>query len=355
LLTAVAKIAAERIENAQLIDRLKDENARLHEELDIRDDLVAGGPAIAELKKQIANIAGINSTVLIQGESGTGKELVARAIHRNSKRPDGPFVAVNCAALPEHLLESELFGYEKGAFTGATAQKKGKFEQADGGTIFLDEIGDLPLALQPKLLRALQEREVDRVGGTRSVRVDVRIVAATNRDLASAVAKNEFRQDLYYRLNVVSIRTPPLRDRPEDILGLAQHFLSKYSREMGRVKRGLSPAAESMLKEYDWPGNVRELQNVIERAVAVGATDMVLPEDLAPEVTENSSNPSEYVQAPSQTRRELLRRAMIQAGGDYIEAAKILGIHPNSVLRALKRSGLEHLKKKRGKDAGETI
>ena len=217
----------------------------------VHHDLVGSSAAMAKLIRFIGKAAPVNSSVLIQGESGTGKELVAHALHRNSRRPDGPFVAVNCAALPESLLESELFGHERGAFTGAVAQQKGKFELAAGGTLFLDEVGELSASIQAKLLRALQERTIDRIGGKQPLRIDIRLIAATNRDLRSAVAAGEFREDLYYRVKVLSVRTPPLRERPEDIPELIQHFLSKYARETGRDVRGISPEAESILCSSD--------------------------------------------------------------------------------------------------------
>ena len=225
------------------------------------------------LYRQIGRVAPSDSTVLITGESGTGKELVARAIHSNSPRAERPFVAINCAAITETLLESELFGHERGAFTGAIAQKKGRLETADGGTVLLDEIGELSPALQAKLLRVLQEREFERVGGTRSIAVDFRLVAATNRDLEQAIAAGTFRRDLYYRLNVVSLAVPPLRERPEDIPLLANHFARRHAANMKRRVTGVSPEALACLMAYDWPGNVRELENAIERAVVLGSTD----------------------------------------------------------------------------------
>jgi transcriptional regulator with GAF, ATPase, and Fis domain len=229
---------------------------------------------------RIARVAKTDTTILLRGESGTGKELVARAVHRNSRRTDRPFVAVNCAALTESLLESELFGHEKGAFTGALGLKKGKLELADGGTLFLDEIGELPPSLQAKLLRALQEREFDRVGGTRPVRVDFRLIAATNRDLEAAIQAGQFRQDLYYRINVVTLVLPALRDRSDDVPVLADHFVRKHVARCGRRVRGIAPDALAKLGRHPWAGNVRELENVIEQALALGTGEWIVAADL---------------------------------------------------------------------------
>ena len=314
--------------------------------LDVRD-LVGGSLAMAELAGLIAKAAGANSTVLIQGESGTGKELVARAIHRSSPRSAGPFVAVNCAALPESLVESELFGHEKGAFTGAVSQKKGSFELATRGTLFLDEIGELPLGAQVKLLRALQEREIQRVGGTQPVRLDVRLIAATNRDLEAAAANNEFREDLYHRLNVICCRTPALRERREDILVLARHFTFGFARAAGRSVRGISDAAGRLLENYDWPGNVRELQNVIERAVVLGCTDMLLAEDLPDRVRDSSERLPNYLEAVDTTRRNLLEKAFARAGGNCRKAAALIGLRPTYVYKLLNNMNLTHLLRSR--------
>jgi transcriptional regulator with PAS, ATPase and Fis domain len=314
--------------------------------LDVRD-LVGGSLAMAELAGLIVKAAGANSTVLIQGESGTGKELVARAIHRGSPRSAGPFVAVNCAALPESLVESELFGHEKGAFTGAVSQKKGSFELATRGTLFLDEIGELPLGAQVKLLRALQEREIQRVGGTQPVRLDVRLIAATNRDLEAAAANNEFREDLYHRLNVICCRTPALRERREDILVLARHFMFGFARAAGRSVRGISDAAGRLLENYDWPGNVRELQNVIERAVVLGCTDMLLAEDLPDRVRNSSETLPNYLEAVDTTRRNLLEKAFARAGGNCRKAAALIGLRPTYVYKLLNNMNLTHLLRSR--------
>ena len=277
LLLVISALAAVAREQAS-------ETARLEGRTSLRrinlDHNMWARAVLRTLFERIARVARTESTILLRGESGTGKELVARAAHRNSARADRPFIAINCAAIPDTLLESELFGHEKGAFTGAIALKKGKLELADGGTLFLDEIGELPLPLQAKLLRALQEREFERVGGTRPLRVDFRLIAATNRDLEAAVKSGAFRQDLFYRLNVVSLVLPPLRDRREDIPALADYFVRKHAVRSGRHVHGLHPDALARLMKYDWPGNVRELENVIEQALALGVSDRITVEDL---------------------------------------------------------------------------
>jgi transcriptional regulator with GAF, ATPase, and Fis domain len=292
---------------------------------------------------RIARVAKTESTILLRGESGTGKELVARAAHRNSSRSDGPFIAVNCAAITESLLESELFGHEKGAFTGAIGQKKGKLELADRGTLFLDEIGELPLALQAKLLRALQEREFDRVGGTRPVRVDFRLIAATNRDLEAGVRAGSFRQDLFYRLNVVSLLLPPLRDRKEDLPLLAEYFIRKHAPRCGRRVRGITPAAVEQLERHDWPGNVRELENAIEQALALGSGEEIQPDDLP--VAARAAGPAagsslDYHATLEETKRHLIVRAFELAGGSHAGAARLLGVHPNYLHRLMSNFNL---------------
>ena len=281
LVTAIGGIAAVAIENARHFEWLAEENERLQAQVNIEHNMVGESAAMQRVYKFISKVAPTDATVLIGGESGTGKELAARAIHRNSKRAQKPFMAVNCAALSESLLESELFGHERGAFTGAIAQKKGRLEIAAGGTVFLDEIGELPPPLQVKLLRVLQEREFERVGGTLTIKVDVRVIAATNKNLEDAMAKNEFRHDLYYRLNVVSLEMPALRERREDILLLASYFVEKYATMCNRRLKGISPEARNQLLAYDWPGNVRELENTIERAVVLGTTDWIRPADFS--------------------------------------------------------------------------
>ena len=289
-LTAVASIAAVSIQNARQMEFLKGENQRLSKEIELNHSMVGESSAMRHVYQIVAKVAPASSTVLITGESGTGKELVARAIHTNSSRSDKPFIAINCAAIPETLLESELFGSEKGAYTGAP-QRKGKLEIAEGGTILLDEIGELPLALQAKLLRVLQERVFERLGGTRSIPVNVRWLAATNRDLKQAIQARTFREDLYFRLQVITIKMPPLRERREDIPLLCGYFAHKYSKFCGRPVKGISPEARARLVHYEWPGNVRELENTIERAVVMGSGDYVLPEDLNENLFESEAPP----------------------------------------------------------------
>jgi len=280
--------------------------------------------------------------VLIQGESGAGKELVASTIHRSSPRSRGPFVAVNCAALPETLLESELFGYEKGAFTGAAGRKEGRFELADGGTLFLDEVSDLSPVTQPKILRVLQEGEFERLGGTHTIQVDVRIVAATNQDLAEMVRERRFREDLYYRLNVITIRVPPLRERHEDIRVLAQHFLRVYAAKNGRELEGFTGEAIERLEAYAWPGNVRELENLIERSVVLARKDRIEAEDLPDEIVGVKRPPRdailELIGTPlAEIEQRLLDETLRITGGNKTQAAKLLGIDPRTVSRKLER------------------
>ncbi|MBV9780135.1 MAG: sigma 54-interacting transcriptional regulator, partial [Acidobacteriaceae bacterium] len=276
-LTAIASLAAVGFEANQEIETLKAQNALLHEQISISTGIVGNSPVIRRLLGMIERVAPRDTTVLITGESGTGKELIARALHEKSSRRDRPFVAVNCAALTETLFESELFGHEKGAFTGAISLKRGRFELAQGGTIFLDEIGELGAPLQAKLLRVLQQREFERVGGSQPHPLDIRIIAATNRDLSEDVRDGRFREDLYHRLNVVTLDSPPLRDRKEDIPLLARYFLQRSAERCKRHVLGLSPEAEEMIMSYSWPGNVRELENAIERAVVLGVSEWVLP------------------------------------------------------------------------------
>ncbi|HEX8069425.1 MAG TPA: sigma 54-interacting transcriptional regulator [Pyrinomonadaceae bacterium] len=353
LLTVVSNIAAVALENARHMERLAGENEQLRAESRVEHDLVGASARLRAVMQFVARVAPTDSTVLVRGESGTGKELAARALHRNSARAGGPFVALNCAALTESLLESELFGHERGAFTGAVAQKKGKLELADGGTIFLDEVGELALPLQAKLLRVLQEREFERVGGTRTLKVDVRVVAATNRDLQRAINEGAFRADLYYRLNVVSFEMPPLRERREDIAPLAAYFARKYAQKFRRKVEGVAPEAVAALRAYDWPGNVRELENAIERAVVLGSTETVLPEDLpetvleaAPAAPAGAAGAPTYHEAVKEAKRQLILRAVERAGGSYTEAARLLGVHPNYLHRLIRNLNLKPALKK---------
>ncbi|MGD0619226.1 MAG: sigma 54-interacting transcriptional regulator [Bryobacteraceae bacterium] len=347
MIGAAAGIMALAIESARNLESLENENRRLRAEINPEHSMVGEGPQMQKVFRFIAKVAAGNSTVLIRGESGTGKELVARAIHRNSSRAEGPFQAINCAALTETLLESELFGYEKGAFTGAATQRKGRMEAAAGGTLFLDEVGELAPALQAKLLRVLQEHEFERVGGTKPIKVDIRVIAATNRDLEAAIKEGSFRRDLYYRLNVVSVELPPLRDRRDDIPVLATWFADKYSRAASRRISGFSKEAHSCLLNYPWPGNVRELENAIERAVVLGSSDVIAPDDL-PEVVlegvESGELPGSYHAAIRQTKKRLIQDALDKSGGNFTEAARLLGVHPNYLHRLvtnlqMRRSG----------------
>jgi Nif-specific regulatory protein len=344
LLTAVAGMAAVAWENATILGWLQEENERLQSALKIEHGMVGISDKLRDLQRQIAKVAPSNSTVLILGESGTGKELIAGALHRNSLRAAGPFVAINCAALTETLLESELFGHERGAFTGAITQKKGKLEMGEGGTVFLDEIGELSPVLQAKLLRVLQQREMERVGGTKTIQLDIRLLAATNRDLEQAVGKGDFRRDLFYRLNVVSLKAPALRERPEDTLPLAEHFAKKYAAECGRKIVGLSPEARAYLQSYSWPGNVRELENAMERAVVLGSADMVLAEDLPEHIREARSSTvsaSMYEEAVEAAKRQVVLQAFEQVNHDHEQAAKILGLHPNYLHKLIRTMNLK--------------
>ncbi len=342
LLTAIAGMAAMAMENMQHLSWLEDENIRLQSDIQIEHNMVGEGARMREVYEWIRKVAPSSSTILIRGESGTGKELAARAIHQNSGRATKPFVAINCAALPEFLLESELFGHEKGAFTGAITQKKGKLEIADGGTVLLDEVAELPLLLQSKLLRVLQERELDRVGGARPVKIDVRFIAATNRNLEDAIQAGSFRQDLYYRLNVVSIMMPPLRERKEDIPLLASYFASKHAKRSGRRIMGISAETRACLVRYHWPGNVRELENVIERAVLLGTLDVILPEDLPEAVLEAEQSPgASFYDSLRETKKQLILKALQKSDDNYNEAAKLLGIHPNNLYRLIRNLNLK--------------
>jgi Nif-specific regulatory protein len=331
----VSSMIAQALNVQRLVEeerrRLLDENTHLRQELRERYDfsniIGTSGPT-REMYEQVAQVAQTNTTVLIRGESGTGKELIAHAIHYNSLRAKKPFVKVSCAALPDTLIESELFGYEKGAFTGAAGRKKGRFEMAEGGTLFLDEIGDINLSTQVKLLRVLQEREFERLGGTDSVKVNVRLIAATNKDMEKAIADGTFREDLYYRLNVFTIFVPPLRDRKADLLLLADHFLEKFSREHGKVIKRISTPAIDMLMAYHWPGNVRELENALERAVLVCDGAVIHGHHLPPSLqTADSSGTVTRVSlkdAVAGFERDLIQDALKTTRGNRAKAARLL-------------------------------
>lgn len=345
LTAAVARISAVALDNARRWQWLEQENERLAGEVRREQSLVGEGARMKEIFEFLARVAPSDSTVLIEGESGTGKELAARALHRNGRRSGKPFVAINCAAIPETLLETELFGHERGAFTGAAGQKKGRLEVADGGVVFLDEIGELAPALQVKLLRVLQEREFERVGGTHPIKIDVRLIAATNRDLEQAVRKKEFRQDLYYRLAVVKLTMPSLRERREDIPMLARHFIQKDAKRCKVKPKPLSREAMAALVRYEWPGNVRELENAIERALVMGSSDTILLEDLPESLLEQNS-PAEmhegrYHASVKELKKQLIADAVQQTGGNYVEAAGILGVHPNYLHRLIRNLGLK--------------
>ena len=334
-LQVVASMIAQAINIEHLVEaerqHLRDENRHLREELRERYDfsnIIGHSSRMRQVYEHVMQVAGTNTTVLIRGESGTGKELIAHAIHYNSPRAGQPFVKVSCAALPETLIEAELFGHEKGAFTGAQARKKGRFELADGGTLFLDEIGDLSLATQIKLLRVLQEREFERLGGTTTLKVNVRLLAATNRDLELAMADGAFREDLFYRLNVFNIFVPPLRERKDDILLLADHFLEKYAREHGKhIKRMATPAID-MLASYHWPGNVRELENTMERAVLVCEDQVVhgyhLPPSLQTAEASGTVMRVSLTDAIDAYEKDLIIDALKSTRGNRARAAKML-------------------------------
>jgi len=327
--------------------RLTEENLLYRQELISKyklENIVGRTPAMLQVYKTIARVADSRSTVLLAGESGTGKELVARAIHFNSPRAAKPFVAVDCGSLAETLLESELFGHVRGAFTGAVANKKGLFEEADGGTCFLDEVGDIGLAMQAKLLRVLQEHEIKRVGGAEPTKIDVRIVAATNKNLEELVEEKKFREDLFYRLNVVAIHLPPLRERAEDVLLLARHFLRKYSEESRKTIAQISPEALELLSTYRWPGNVRELENVIERSVTLTRHSVILPEDLPRRIrAEKREDFAKTLPSHiplSELEKLYIQKILEETGGNKKKAAEILGIDRRTLYRMAARHGL---------------
>jgi DNA-binding NtrC family response regulator len=331
--------------------RLREENRSLREALGQKyshPNIVAVSRKMQEVLATVERVAPTNSTVLLGGESGVGKDLIARAIHEKSRRASGPFVKINSTAIPENLLESELFGFEKGAFTGAANSKPGKFELADKGTLFLDEIGDVPVVTQVKLLRVLQEREFERLGGTRTIKVDVRLLAATNRDLRAALEDGTFREDLYYRLNVVPIDIPPLREHKEDIPGLANLFLARFTKDSGREEKitGISSAAMQLLVSHYWPGNVRELQNVIERACALAVGNQLEASDIQFDSPRNRNNASSERFLPDgmtldQWEDEMIRESLKRAGGNKSQAARLLGLSRNALRYRLSKIGID--------------
>ncbi|HUI41821.1 MAG TPA: sigma-54 dependent transcriptional regulator [Terriglobia bacterium] len=337
------------------VHRLRQENRSLREALGERyefKNIVARSARMQEVLATVVRVAPTASTVLLAGESGVGKDLIARAIHEHSRRASGPFLKINSTAIPENLLESELFGYEKGAFTGAVTSKPGKFELADKGTLFLDEIGDVPPSTQVKLLRVLQEREFERLGGLKTLKVDVRMVAATNRDLRAALEQGAFRQDLYYRLNVVPINIPPLREHKEDIPPLVDHFIRLHSAEAGKPIRGITPEALKLLTAFHWPGNVRELQNIIERAIALSAGDCIEAHDIrldvaAPRAGSPSASagdsrlpfPPEGITL-DEFEDEIIREALRRADGNKSQAARLLGLSRNALRYRLSKMGV---------------
>ena len=361
----VSSMIAQALNVQRLVEeerrRLVDENTHLRQELRERYDfsniIGTSGPT-RQMYEQVAQVAQTNTTVLIRGESGTGKELIAHAIHYNSLRAKKPFVKVSCAALPDTLIESELFGYEKGAFTGANARKKGRFELAEGGTIFLDEIGDINASTQVKLLRVLQEREFERLGGTESVRVNVRVIAATNKDMEKAIADGTFREDLYYRLNVFTIFVPPLRDRKADLLLLADHFLEKFSREHGKVIKRISTPAIDMLMSYHWPGNVRELENALERSVLVCDGQVIHGHHLPPSLqTAEGSGTVTRVSlkdAVEGFERDLIQDALKTTRGNRAKAARLLDTTERILNYKVRNLGVD-VRRFRPTDAGRRM
>jgi two-component system nitrogen regulation response regulator GlnG len=333
------------------------------------DEIIGVSPAMQEVFLNIGKVAGSDATVLILGESGTGKEMVARTIHHNSPRSDNPFIAVNCAAVPRDLLESEFFGHEKGAFTGATTSKMGKFELAEGGTIFLDEVGELDLAMQSKVLRVLQEKEIDRVGGSYPIKVDVRVIAATDRDLAQAMKEKQFRDGLYYRLNVVQIKLPSLRERKDDIPLLTRHFLAKFQEELGTGPKYLSSDAAKLLMEYSWPGNVRELENMLKRSMILSTGESITPEHFPSFLREEEQPQGEarlsidglleeklrdfvhkmcrggqeglYYMVMERLEKPLLEMVLAECKGNQLKAARVLGINRNTLRKKLQALDIE--------------
>lgn len=339
-MTAIANLIVAALKNVRHLEYLKNENESLQNWANIETNMIGESEPMKNLAHLVAKVSPTDSTILISGESGTGKELVARAIHKNSSRSNKPFVALNCAVLNENFLDSDLFGHEKGSFTGAAVQRKGKIETAEGGTLFLDEIGEFVPSLQAKLLRVIQEREFERIGGGKPIKANVRLLAATNRNLVEEVKKGNFREDLFFRLNVVQIQVPPLRQRKSDITLLAQHFTRKYSEICKRRVTGISPKALQGLKNHEWRGNVRELENAIERAIVLGSTEIIQLEDFPFEIVENTSDENSSSMDLSQqlksAKRKIILDTIKEAEGNYSEAARQLSIHPNNLHRLIR-------------------
>ncbi len=350
------------IRNALRQRRLEAENRDLRARVDRTQTMVGESSAMRQLQEQVAMAAPTNGRVLIYGENGTGKELVARTIHALSRRRASAFVEVNCAAIPEELIESELFGHVRGAFTGAVADRRGKFEVADGGTIFLDEIGDMSLKTQAKVLRVLQEQTMDAVGGTTRIKVDARVLAATNKDLQAEIRAGRFREDLYFRLNVIPIFVPPLRERQEDIPLLADHFMAEFAREYGRRVKSFDGGALNVLQRYAWPGNVRELRNVIERLVIMVPGDMIASPDLSfldssgvahPQVTELHAERQTLHEARDQFERDLILRTLAEQQGNMSRTAEVLGVERSNLYRKMKAFGIAQ--SRRADEEPETV
>ena len=341
------------VKNALDRQRLAQENLSLRQTLEKRYEIIGESAAIKALRKQIESAAPSHGRVLIRGESGRGKELIARAIHRHSQLATKPFVEVNCAAIPDELIESELFGHERGAFTGATTKRKGKFEVADGGTIFLDEVGDMSLKTQAKVLRVLQEQTFERVGGAETITVDVRVIAASNKNLEEEIQKGTFREDLFYRLNVIPFEVLPLRERRDDIERLAKHFVTLFTREYGKPEKEFSPEARELLRQHAWPGNVRELRNVIERLVIMVPGETIRTEDVVPSLRVRLGAAAEGVgeslvdwdgtlrEARERFEREYIQRRLREVNGNITHAAERLGIERSNLHRKMKAYGIE--------------
>lgn len=329
------------------LTNLKEEVKFLREELNGKDfDIIGESPKIKEILSVVKKVAPTDATVLLLGESGTGKELIARAIHNLSKRKDGPYIKVNCAALPENLLESELFGYEKGAFTGALSRKPGRFERAENGTIFLDEIGEIPLSIQAKMLRVLQEKEFERVGGIEVLKADVRVIAATNRNLEQMVRDGTFREDLYYRLNVIPIYIPPLRERADDIPALVRFFIDKHCNKLGLPKIKIEKTAMQKLKEYSWPGNIRELENVIERLIILNSGSLIKKENLPIEISRARLSNERFVLPPGgvaldELEKDLITQALERTGYNQTKAAKLLSLTRHTLIYRMEKYGIK--------------